>query len=166
MNRTKKLRLYFSYNQFMVFDSSVELPGCAWTKLHSDQGFARRDSVVNFETVLEFGHADVGIRIGAYEHNSVHERVIAVPFHVESGLVRIEGPEENPSDRRIPITAGHYRLYCAQQVTNDDDLHGEERIDLFFEPLEHPAEHSEIIVADADLHPPAQLVEDAEIAGQ
>jgi hypothetical protein len=28
-------RLYFSYSQFMIYDETVKLPGCAWTAKHS-----------------------------------------------------------------------------------------------------------------------------------
>ena len=43
----------------MVFDESEQLPGCACTVKHSDQGFARRESTVNFATLLEYGLADL-----------------------------------------------------------------------------------------------------------
>jgi hypothetical protein len=75
----------------MVYDQSVRLPGCAWTDAHSAQGFARRESVVNFNTVLEFGCADVSISRGAYQPRGEHDRVIAVPFLVTSGAKRRSG---------------------------------------------------------------------------
>src|SRR5437879_3970134 len=87
-------RLYFSYNQFMVYDESVRLPGCAWTDGHYAQGFARRESVANFGTPLEFGHADVTVSRGAYEAKDEYVRVIAVPFLITSGRVIVDGPEE------------------------------------------------------------------------
>src|SRR6185295_10740927 len=87
-------RLYFSYNQFMVYDQSVQLPGCDWTDDHFAQGFARRESVVNFNALLEFGYADVEISFEPYQPKQEDERVIAVPFHVMSGKVVVEGPEE------------------------------------------------------------------------
>jgi hypothetical protein len=155
-------KLYFSYSQFMVYDQSVQLPGCAWTDEHTDQGFARRDSTVNFNTPLEFGYADVSISQGAYEPREEYRRVIAVPFRVTSGTVIVEGPEETKPERSFPLPAGNYRLVAAQCVTGDEL----EAIDLFFEPLAKPLERSVILVADDALNPPAALLETAGVAGQ
>src|SRR5579864_7712421 len=87
-------RLYFSYSQFMVYDKSVRFPGCAWTDTHSAQGFARRGSTVNFNTPLEFGHADVTVNHATYQPHEEYVRVISVPFLVTSGRVIVDGPEE------------------------------------------------------------------------
>jgi hypothetical protein len=69
-------RFHFSYSQFLVYDASVRLPGCDWTDEHSAQGFARRESTVNFSTLLEFGLADVAVIHGAYRPTEEYERVI------------------------------------------------------------------------------------------
>src|SRR5689334_1078334 len=94
-NTTLSPRLYFPYSQFMVYDLSVQLPGCDWMDEHTAQGFARRDSVVNFNTLLEFGYTDVTVSREAYQPQQEYQRVIAVPFHVTSGKVVVEGPEES-----------------------------------------------------------------------
>jgi len=155
-------RLYFSYSQFMVYDKDVALPGCDWTDEHSDQGFARRESTVNFGTILEFGYADVAVSRGRYEYREEYERIIAVPFFVSSGEVIVDGPDEMESGRIIALPPGHYRLVAAQYATSDD----EEAIDLFFEPVAEPLERSAVLLADEDLHPPATLIETAQIAGE
>jgi hypothetical protein len=155
-------RLYFSYNQFMVYDQSVRLPGCAWTDAHSAQGFARRQSVVNFNTPLEFGYADVFISRNVYQPSEEFDRVIAVPFLVTSGKVVVEGPEETKPERNVALSPGNYRLVAAQRVTGDE----EEAIHLFFEPLSNPLERSAVLVADEALYPPTPLLETAEIAGE
>ena len=90
--------IYFSYSQFHVFDSSVPLPGCAWTDGHHNQGFARREANVSFRAVLEFGHGDVAVHLGPYRRKQEHERVIEVPLEVSSGEVVIGGPEEYPNE--------------------------------------------------------------------
>lgn len=154
-------RLYFSYNQFMVYDSTVSTPGCAWTEEHSAQGFARRDSSVCFNSILECGSAVVTAIIGSYQPDEEYERVIAVPFVVESSKVLIEGPEEFDSGRVIALEPGNYRLVVAQCVIDDDC----ERIDLFFERSEEPLQRSIIILADEMLNPPNSLLETADIAG-
>ena len=154
-------KLYFSYGQFMVFDSSVQLPGCDWTEAHVAQGFARRESAVNFSTLLQFGYAAVGVSRGIYEPQHEYERVIAVPFRSTSGKVNVEGPEESPSERSFELLPGHYRLVAAQYVVGDDD----EVVNLCFEPLVEALDRSTILVADATLNPPTPLVEIAKIAG-
>lgn len=164
MNTTTALspRLYFSYSQFMVYDQSVQLPGCAWTDEHSAQGFARRESTVNFNTLLEFGYADVTVRRSAYQPSAEHDRVIAVPFRVASGEVLVEGPEEMDVERAFTLPPGNYRLVAAQRVTGDE----EEVIDLFFEPLAELLERSAILLADDALNPPTPLLETAAVAGE
>ena len=111
--------IYFSYNQFQVFDRSVKLPGCAWTDGHYRQGFARRERNVSFSTMLEFGHGDVAVHLGPYNGKVHHERVIEVPIEVSSGEIVIGGPEECPNKYLVKIQSGHYRLVAAQAVTAD-----------------------------------------------
>jgi len=153
-------KLYFSYGQFMVYDGSVQLPGCGWTEAHSAQGFARRESAVNFSTLREFGHADVYVHRGAYHPQREHQRVIAVPFLITSGNVIVNGPEEAARERSFTLPSGHYRLIAAQRAVGDD----REVIDLYWEPLVEALKQSAILVADAELHPPTRLIETAEIA--
>jgi hypothetical protein len=155
-------RLYFSYNQFMVYDHSVRLPGCDWTEEHTAQGFARRESVVNFNTLLEFGYADVAVSREAYQLQQEYERVIAVPFRVTSGKIVVEGPEETTVERSIILPPGHYRLVAAQHATGED----EEAIDLYFEQLPKALERSAILVADGALNPSTPLIETAKVAGE
>jgi len=155
-------RLYFSYSQFMVYDGSVQLPGCDWTEEHTAQGFARRESVVNFNTLLEFGYADVVVNREAYELQQGYQRVIAVPFRVTSGKVVVDGPEETAVERSVSLPPGQYRLVAAQHITGEE----EEAIDLYFEPLTKALERSTILVADHALNPPTPLIETAKIAGE
>jgi len=157
-------KLEFSYGQFLVFDDAERQPGCDWQTAHVAQGFARRASAVGFTTLLEFGIATLRVYVGKYIRDDLHERVIAVPFQTKSGGVRIEGPDEHPVARRVPLASGHYRVYAAQGILVEDEenMIMEEAIDLFFEPMSSPAEKSEIIVADAELNPPDELLEDAD----
>ena len=155
-------RLYFSYSQFMVYDQSVKLPGCAWANAHTAQGFARRGSTANFNTLLEFGYADVGVIQGAFAPQKEYSRVIAVPFLITSGKVIVEGPEETEPERNIALPQGNYRLVAAQIITGGE----EEVIDLFFESVSQVLERSSILVADAALAPPEILIESASIAGE
>lgn len=145
----------------MVFDRDVQLPGCEWTDAHGSQGFARRESVMNFGMLEEFGHAVVLVRDRAYEPRDYYVRVIAVPFLVTSGQVKIEGPEEHPIERQLELSPGNYRLTAAQFIIWDE----EQGIDLFFEKLAEPLERSEVLVADEWLDPILPLCETAEIAG-
>lgn len=158
---TSNPKLYFSYSQFLVYDESVKLPGCAWTDRHSAQGFARRESTVCFGSILEFGYANVVISQNFYRPNKEFKRVIAVPFLVMSGNVVVDGPEEMNTDRSVTIPPGNYRLIAAQCVVGNN----EEAIDLFFETVVEPLTRSIILVADEKLSPSASLLETAEIAG-
>jgi len=172
MNREIVLspRLYFSYISFLVFDESVKLPGCDWTPEHSAQSFARRESTVNFNTVLEFGFADVAVIHGAYRPREEYERVIEVPFRVTSGKVIVGGPEEIEDERVIELLPGDYRLTAAQRVTAEEEEgeegQGEEAIDLFFELLPQPLERSSVLIADEALNVPNRLLETAKVAGE
>lgn len=164
MNTTTVLspRLYFSYSQFMVYDRSVELPGCKWTGKHTRQGFARRESTVCFNTPLECGHANVSVSRSAYQPRPEYSRVIAVPFLVRSGRVVVDGPEETDVERTVALPPGNYRLVAAQRVIGQE----EEAIDLFFESVTEPLRGSDVIIADDALDPPAALIEIADIAGE
>jgi hypothetical protein len=152
----------------MVFDGSVKLPGCAWTAEHSAQGFARRESAVNFGTLLEFGFADVAVMQGAYRPTEEYERVIEVPFRVTSGRVIVGGPEEMEDERMIELPPGDYRLTATQRVTAEEgeEEDGEEAIDLFFELLPQPLERSSVLVADEALSVPNRFLETAGVAGE
>lgn len=154
--------LYFSYSQFMVYDKSVQFPGCDWTAEHMLQGFARRESSVNFNTPLEFGYANIAISHEACQLRPEYQRVIAVPFRVTSGKVVVEGPEETIVERSVSLPLGNYRLVAAQYVTG----HDREIIDLYFEPLSRSLEQSAILVADEALSPPTPLIETASVAGE
>ena len=151
-------RMYFSYNQFLVFDRSIRLPANEWTDPHFNQGFARRDRNVAFGSLLEFGQADLDVHLGPYRGRDDHERVIEVPFEVSSGDVIVAGPEEFDDTRIVKLAKAHYRLVVAQTVTAED----REMIDLYFEKLEKPITTSRIIVADEALHPPSPLLETAD----
>src|SRR5690242_17998658 len=146
-------KLYFSYGQFMVFDKSVELPGCDWTEEHSAQGFARRESVVNFRTILEFGYANLEVKEAEYQRLAEYERVIAVAFQVTSGAVQVEGPEESNTLRHVNLSPGQLRLVAAQYVDGEEVV-----IHLYFERLDVAVKHSAVLVADDDLDPKTPLV--------
>ena len=150
----------FSYGQFLVFDHSVALPGCAWTEVHFRQGFARRERNVCFGTLLEFGHAELAVYLGPCESQDDYERVVEVPIEVSSGQVGIQGPEEVGSQRFVELKKGHYRLVAAQVVTDEE----QEAIAIFFELLAKPITCSQVLVADDALDPPATLIESVEIA--
>lgn len=152
--------VYFSYNQFHVFDASVKLPGCDWTDGHYKQGFARRDQTVNFGTLLEFGKGEVTVHLGPYREQAGHERVIEVPLEVSSGEVVIGGPEEYPDKHVVKLPEGHYRLAAAQAVIGDD----RETIDLYFERIGEPLQSSKVILADGELAELGPLLESADIA--
>ena len=152
--------MQFSYGQFMVFDDAVRLPGCAWTRAHTAQGFARRESSVCFGTLLEFGIAEFECVLeGPALKLERFERVIAVPFLVTSGVVRAEGPEETTAQTPFSIPCGKYRLTAAPARRGSGVL----RMVIRFERSVEIS-RSEIIVADRQLAPGGVLLEDADVA--
>jgi hypothetical protein len=153
-------RLYFSYGQFFVHDSTVTAPGCVWTDSHSAQGFARRESVICFGTLLEFGYADLSYSLSSYEPKETYERVIAVPVTFVTGRVVIDGPEEIGVERGFEVRPGNYQVVAAQRVVGVD----REVIDLFVEAVCSTVGKSRIIVSDGQLDPPSELVETADVA--
>lgn len=155
-----EFELYFSYGQFLVYDESVSLPGCDWTPGHTDQGFARRESTVCFRTLLEFGNALVRVYLGSYIQSEGDERVIAVPFDSPTGKVLIEGPDDAPGSHSVLLEPSPYQLFASQRATGEE----RELISIYFRKLDEPLSHSEILVADEELNPPEQLLEDAEVA--
>jgi len=146
----------------MVYDKDLQLPGCAWTDQHTAQGFARRESVVNFNTLLEFGYADVVVTIGLFQPHPNYERVVAVPFLVTSGKIIVDGPEETNVERTFALSPGSYRLVAAQCVKGDE----EEDVVLFFEPLAKPLDRSAVLLVDDMLNPIMPLLETAKVAGE
>jgi hypothetical protein len=153
-------RMYFSYDQFMVYDSAIRAPGCVWTDAHVMQGFAKRESTVCFGTLLEFGFADVSWIEGPYDGNQDYERVVSVPFVAVTGEIAVDGPDEIKIERLLHLPVGNYQIVAAQRVLNEE----EEVIDLFIDRLKEPISTSRVLVADALLSPPRHLLESAETA--
>jgi hypothetical protein len=157
--------MYFSYSQFLIYDSLVDLPGLSWTDVHTRQGFARCASAVNFATLTEFGNADLTVHLGPFVADTKYQRVIAVPFAVVSRKVMINGPEEFYHSRNVELEIGYYRVVAAQvQIGEEFQDAKQEAMDLFFQKLTEPMIHSEIVLADKSIRPPAELCETAEIA--
>ena len=152
-------KIYFSYGQFIVYDISVSLPACDWSAEHTNQGFARQESNASFRTIENFGQANVSVYLNEFILKEEFQRVISVPFYSSTGKIKVEGPEEFTNSIVI-IQPGPYKLYAAQWVINEEN----ENIELFFQKLEIPATKSEIIKADEEIKPPAELLEYAESA--
>ena len=152
------LRIYISHSEFFIYDADVKYPRCKWAEGHVRQGFARRDSEIAVGALIEYGYAEVVVVYQPYSFRVEYERVITVPFRVTSGVVLIEGPEDE-SDRRIDCPVGDYRLTVAQFSLDEEA----EVIHLFFEPVASPIEQSSILIADKALDPTAPLIETCEI---
>jgi len=83
-----------------------------------------------------------------------------VPFAVFSGKVVIDGPEEIGVERIVELPVGNYRLVAAQRAAAGQ----EEVIGLFVEKVDTALGKSAVVIADALLSPPAELIETAEVA--
>lgn len=151
-------RMYFSYGQFFVYDSSVKEPGLDWKEAHSRQGFARQETHVAFGTILEFGHALLRVFAGRMPPHDAFDRIVTVPLFVPSGVVHIDGVEEFEEVRTVNVEPGWYRLCAAQRVVESDAEETEE-IGLYF--MAGRVDESEVLVADEALDPPEPLLERA-----
>ncbi|PTY01991.1 hypothetical protein DB346_10270 [Verrucomicrobia bacterium LW23] len=139
--------LDFSFHQFFVFDPIDAAGGHhipRSTEAHLQQGFARLETSVAFNTIELFGDATVTIFFLPYEKFAEYQRVIAVPLENRSGKIGVESVEAYVRHRQFSIQPGHYRLTAAQCVVDEE----REVIDLFFERLKAPMARSEIILAD------------------
>ncbi|MCA9181202.1 MAG: hypothetical protein KDA51_07100, partial [Planctomycetales bacterium] len=76
--------LYYSYWQFLVFDSTLGNPGCVWTSGHIRQGFAKRDRTASFATLTQNGWASVTCKRGDIIDLEQYDRVIALTIVVRS----------------------------------------------------------------------------------
>jgi hypothetical protein len=154
----------FDYYQFLVYDVSVQVPECEWTKEHCDQGFARRESVACVGTILQYGEADAAAFFGPYLGQESYQRVIAMPFYSPTGRIIVQGMMEMYLAHVLFSEEGHYKLYVAQWIA--DEPADREGVHLFFHHQEKPEKKSEIILADQGLAPRAILLESAaELSG-
>ncbi|HEY7308444.1 MAG TPA: competence protein ComJ [Gemmataceae bacterium] len=149
----------FDYNQFIVYDVSVEVPECKWTEEHCNQGFARRASVACIGTLLQYGQGEATVFFGPYLEQKNYQRVIALPFHSSTGKVIVQGMMEIYLAHILFCDRGHYKLYIAQWIADEEDER--EGIHIFFHLQDQPLSKSEIIIADEGLSPPPILLEDA-----
>ncbi|XHC26852.1 MAG: competence protein ComJ [Phycisphaerales bacterium] len=150
--------MYFSYGQFLLYDSQEDLPGCAWEEPHFRQGFARRRNCASFLTLDQFGDAKLDVTIGPYRSRDHHVRVIAVSIEIDSGLVMVEGPEEYGENRGFRLAPGTYRVTVGQSEFSRE-------IDISFDLDGSGFRESEILLCDDDLEPSDLLLEECGVAG-
>lgn len=164
MKKLSEFELYFSYNQFFVYDSGKLNCACDWTEEHYNQGFARRCGTVAIGTLYSFGQANLTLYLGAPLSLKEYERVIAVPLEIAGGSVSIDGVDEWPANRNFQVPNGSFKVVVAQRDagSNPDREQYREDIHVFLEQLPEPMERSEILVKDPMLDPPEILIEDAE----
>ena len=144
--------IYFSYGFFMVYDSADDNPVFDWTDAHVRQGFARSDTAVCFQSLVEFGDAEVRIFKTGFERQPDHVRAIQVPIRIASGSVGVEGPEDFGEGARLTIEASTYLLAAGQTKES-------RRIDLYFQATDFLLGESSILLQDDELDPPSPLLE-------
>lgn len=160
MNKLMERQMYFSYSQFMVYDGETKQPGCAWLDAHFNQGFARRETVANFRTLLEYGDARLRIWDGPFAGGE-YDWVILVPLFLPSGVLRVEGPEEPSSATpSINVASGYYELWCGQKSLDED----KQDIDLFLRACPAPLVSSRIVINDGSLDDKTPFLEEAGVA--
>jgi hypothetical protein len=153
--------LAISHWQFSVSDDADLDPGIEWTDVHSAQGFARRETVIAFGSIVQSATARLQVFLGPFVPDPAYARVQRVPLRVGSGVVSVAGPWDGRGGTKVSVTPGTYCVVAAQRFVGDEEDE-EEAVDLFLEPTTEWPGRSEIIVADAALDPPPVLVETAD----
>jgi hypothetical protein len=155
---SQRFKLSFGYSQVVIYDSVVSQPGCNWTDEHYAQGFVRREGVVCFGTLLEYGKAEVEVIHGDYAPRDL-ARVIRCPLRLESSSVWVVGPEEwpEPEDHKVALSPGMWSVTCGQWVLGPDLL------GIVFWFAGFTAE-SQILVADSGLRVGQHLIETGEVS--
>lgn len=140
-------KMYISYRQFLVYDDSESVAGCYWTDGHLAQGFARREAIVSFGTLIEFGCAEIEWFLEPFNKTRQFHRAISVPFVVRDGKLHVRGPEEHLIDRSILLPRGSYVVTAAQQYLDDEN----EYIALFIEHTSALRSDSRILIRDSSI---------------
>jgi hypothetical protein len=155
----KEFDLYFSFSQFLLFDSALTEPALEWSQEHSAQGFVRAESRVAVGSLLSHGIARARVFDEPPQGVGTYRRVIAVPMELTSDRVAFTNPDALPSEAvPVELPRGHYRVFVAQRLEEDGKR---ESVDVFFERLTEALTRSQIIVADDALDPPSCLLETA-----
>lgn len=161
MQPLREFDLYFSYAQFLIFDTTMRDAAIDWGDDHAAQGFVQSRSIAAIGTLLSHGVART--RVFGQEPSDLqqYDRVIALPLELTSDRVSFTDPEALPAEAMtIEMAPGHYRLIIAQRL---EDEGRRESIDVFFDKLAVPLPHGSILVVDGALAPPDPLVGDAVI---
>lgn len=145
-----------SYGQLAVFNEHVENPFNDWTDAHVAQGFAWREGSASFRTLQESGLHRVAVAVEPVRplapSNAV--RIIEVPFLVTSEeSVEVSGIV---SSAAFHIPAGRYQLFV-EMSSGGNTYEGD--VKLVFVPGGPRA--FKVLLADAELNPPDELVTEA-----
>ncbi|NRA56692.1 MAG: hypothetical protein HRU13_01045 [Phycisphaerales bacterium] len=151
--------LYFSYSQCFVFDESEEQHGCEWTDEHVNQGFVRRERVLAFGTILQFGTARLTVSFDPIADLGGAGRSIRCPLYLPSGKLVVMGPEETMYETApvVLVEPGWYFVTCSQWV------HDNEEVDMninFVKDKGAGPQQSAVLIADRGLNVPKNLRED------
>lgn len=161
------LLLPFGYNQFIVRDRDADAAGLDWSDRHVAQGFARRDQIISFGTLVGWGRATVHVQLGGQVDSHQYERIVKVPFHCPSGLVELMTPDMAYGESSFfQVECGHYSVLAAQRLVSDPgrlSAHPLIEVVLLLEPRDQSLDRSEVVKADADLSPQFPLLESADI---
>lgn len=147
--------MYVSYQQLCVFEPSLAEPFNAWKDEHVAQGFSWRPGSVCFGTLDPDGQVEIafGSSSGVPAPAPATVRAIVVPIAVpDDGRLEIATITESKIVQAPPHTNG--LLFEAGLGGRRDQY----RITF----LKGPSPQPEIVVADAELTPPAMYLMEAE----
>jgi|688.fasta_scaffold35974_7 hypothetical protein len=150
----------YSFGSLFITLPNAISEDVGWTENHERQGFSRGPGVLQFATLTQFGSAELVLKVQQCHELSDFERVIQVPFEIQSRKVKIGSIECANDPIIVDLEPGCYKVVVAQKLIDEDEIGaGREAIEICFEQLESPLKESKILVCDSGLNPPNVLLE-------
>ena len=109
-----------SYNQIVVFDTSLKRPFNDWTKQHVHQGFSMRKWSIWFGTTIDWWSCELNIKINKpYVLNPSSTDAILVPFYTDSWKIGVWWLFDFQIFEIIPW---EYELFYEVGMKNSDEM--------------------------------------------
>lgn len=154
-----------SYKTLTVHRAGIDLPFNDWTPTHVSQGFSWRPESVSFRVMEPENSSDL-VRLDqaeTYIPAPEARRIIRVPFVVEAAGIEVTSPFSEAW--AVPLPPGQYALYFAIEPTPPAEEQAEESWGYHLTFVQTGEEvKAEILRADEELMPPAQLLMEAQPA--
>ncbi|MGH8223511.1 MAG: competence protein ComJ [Woeseiaceae bacterium] len=149
------LKLYVTYQQVSLFDSSLERPFNSWEDKHVNQGFSWRSSSVSFATLEPDGTIEIEV--------TANEAAVPTAGVIRAIVVPFRPPETEPLElatitesHRLRAPAGTVGVFFEAGIGGDRSRY---RVTFL---TGSDALEPQILVADDALAPPTAFLMDAQ----